>query len=150
MVKKNTQAAAARPDVSKVNRTSEVAMADYIHTLVQHAPERLDGIVDPATVKATEAAIAEAGDRFTSTTDRAIQRAIETKVEAAVRALTNEDELNGYAGRAFNAEVFAKKVAPKTGRRKLSPEERAARTVEQATPEQLDALAELLKARGLA
>ena len=74
---------------------------------------------------------------------------IETKVAAAVRALTNDAPLTGYAGRAFDAEVFAKKVAPKTGRSKLSPEEKAQRVVESATDEQLEALAALLAAKGI-
>ena len=157
MVKKNTTAAAkpsnaaeaARQAVANQPRQSHVAFADYVNTLVQHAPDQLADIVDPATVKAVQGAIKEAGDRYTSTVATQIQRAIDTKVAAATAALTKEDPLTGYVGFAFDPEVFAKKTAPKTGRRKLSPEEKANKVVEQATPEQLAALAALLQERGI-
>jgi len=145
---KNTAVATA-PDIANINRTSDVAQADYVFTLLTYAPERLEDIVDPGTVGEIENAIAEAGELFKSTTEVAVQRAIDTKVEAAVRALTNDAELTGYAGRSFDAEVFAKKVAPKVGRARLSPEEKAAKVIEEASPEQLDALAALLAARGI-
>ena len=152
MAKKNTQVESApRPDIASIKRTSDVAHADYVFTLMQWAPAELEDIVDPATVAAVDAAISAAGDLFDSTTERAIAKTISTKVEAAVRALTNEDELNGYAGRAFDPEVFAAKVAPKVskGRARLSPEQKAERVVAEATPEQLEALAELLRAKGI-
>ena len=141
---------AGRPNIASIARTSDVSHADYIYTLAEHAPDELKNLVSAKTQKAALKAIEEAGELFTSTTDAAIEKAIETKVAAAIKALSNTDELNGYAGRAFDAEVFAKKVAPKTGRRKLSPEDRANRVVEEASPEQLEALAALLKERGLA
>ena len=96
------------------------------------------------------AAIEEAGELFTSTTDAAIEKAIETKVAAAIKALSNTDELNGYAGREFDPENFSKKVQPKVKRERLSPEEKAQRITEKASPEQLEALAALLAARGIA
>lgn len=138
-----------RADIANINRTSDVAQADYVYTLLQYAPEKLDDIVDPDTVGMIENAIAKAGDHFTSSTEAAVQKTINTKVEAAVRALTNDAELTGYAGRVFNAETFAKKVAPKEGRKRLSPQDKAARVVEDASPEQLEALAALLKERGI-
>jgi hypothetical protein len=136
-------------DIANINRTSDVQQADYINTLLVHSPEALEDIVDPATVKAVQAAIKEAGDKFTSSTATAIQKTIDTKVAAAVKALTNDAKLTGYAGRVFDAETFAKKVQPKVGRVRLSPEEKASRVVEDATPEQLEALAALLKAKGI-
>lgn len=144
------KAAPKGPDIANINRTSDVAQADYVYTLATHSPESLEDIVDPATVAAITDAIVEAGDQFTSTTEAAIQKAIDTKVNAAIRALTNDAPLTGYAGRAFNAEEFAKRVAPKVKRgRGLSVEEKAARVVEQATPEQLEALAALLREKGI-
>lgn len=138
-----------RPDVANTPRQSAVAFADYINTLNQHAPEQLADIVDPSTVKAALAAIEAAGDRYTSTTAAAIATAIKNKVEAAVKALTNDAPLTGYAGYSFDPEVFAAKVAPKKGRSKLSDEDRMARVAEQATPEQLEILAALLREKGL-
>lgn len=150
MVKKNTEAAAARPDVANQPRQSHVAFADYVTTLALHAPERLEDIVSPDVVETVRVAINEAGENFHSTTAARITKVINDKVEQAVAALTKEDALTGYAGFAFDPEAFATKTAPKKGRARLSPEAKAARIAEQATPEQLDALAALLKERGLA
>ena len=138
-----------RPNIANISRTSDVAHADYIYTLAEHAPEDLKALVPAKTQKAALKAIEEAGDLFTSTTDAAIEKAIETKVAAAIKALSNTDELNGYAGREFNAENFSKKVQPKVKRERLSPAEKAQRITEKATPEQLEALAALLAARGV-
>lgn len=151
MVKKNTEAAtSARPDVANQPRQSQVAFADYVNTLAQHAPERLADIVAPDVVDTVSRAIDEAGENFRSTTTARIEKVIADKVEQAVAALTKEDALTGYAGFTFDPEAFAAKTAPKKGRARLSPEAKAARIAEQATPEQLDALAALLKERGLA
>ena len=136
-------------DIANINRTSDVQLADYIHTLLEHEPEALEGVVEPSTVAAVKLAIEEAGEKFTSSTDTAIKKVIETKVAAAVKALTNTAPLTGYAGRSFDAEIFSKKVQPKTGRTRLSVEEKAARVVEDASPEQLAALAALLQAKGI-
>jgi len=136
-------------DIANINRTHDVAHADYVYTLLVHAPEKLADIVDPQTIAEITNAVESAGELFHSSTDAAIQRAIDTKVEAAVRALTNDAPLTGYAGRAFDAETFAKKVTPKAGRTRLSPEQKAAKVVENATPEQLDALAALLREKGI-
>jgi len=137
-------------DIKNINRTSDVQFADYVNTVLQFGDvEQLADIVAPETVEAIKAAISEAGDQFTSTTETAIQKTITTKVEAAIRALTNDAPLTGYAGRAFDAEAFAKKVAPKTGRARLSPQEKAERVVADASDEQLAALAALLKEKGI-
>ena len=139
-----------RPNIANISRTSDVAHADYIYTLAEHAPDELKNLVSSKTSKAALKAIEEAGELFTSTTNAAIEKAIETKVAAAIKALSNTDELNGYAGREFDAENFSKKVQPKVKRERLSPEEKAQRITEKASPEQLEALAALLAARGIA
>lgn len=141
---------AGRPNIANISRTSDVAHADYIYTLAEHAPDELKNLVSSKTQKAALKAIEEAGELFTSTTDAVIEKAIETKVAAAIKALSNTDELNGYAGREFDAENFSKKVQPKVKRERLSPEEKAQRITEKASPEQLEALAALLAARGIA
>ena len=141
---------AGRPNIASIARTSDVSHADYIYTLAEHAPDELKNLVSSKTQKAALKAIEEVGELFTSTTDLAIEKAIETKVAAAIKALSNTDELNGYAGREFNPENFAKKVQPKVKRERLSPEEKAQRITEKASPEQLEALAALLAARGIA
>lgn len=141
---------AGRPNIASIARTSDVSHADYIYTLTEHAPDELKNLVSVKTQKAALKAIEEAGELFKSTTDLAIEKAIETKVAAAIKALSNTDELNGYAGREFNSENFAKKVQPKVKRERLSPEEKAQRITEKASPEQLEALAALLAARGIA
>ena len=140
---------AGRPNIANISRTSDVAHADYIYTLAEHAPDELKALVPAKTQKAALKAIEEAGELFTSTTDAAIEKAIETKVAAAIKALSNTDELNGYAGREFSAENFAKKVQPKVKRERLTPAEKAQRITEKATPEQLEALAALLAERGI-
>lgn len=139
-----------RPNIANISRTSDVAHADYIYTLAEHAPDELKDLVSAKTQKAALKAIEEAGELFTSTTDAAIEKTIETKVAAAIKALSNTDALNGYAGREFDAENFSKKVQPKVKRERLSPEEKAQRITEKASPEQLEALAALLAARGIA
>ena len=159
MVKKNTaapKAPAGRPDVANMPRQSHVAYADYIHTLVNHGGEQLQelidaGVITPAQVDATQEAIAAAvaENRFTSTADQRVEKVLADKVQQAVAALTNDAPLTGYKGFAFDSAAFAAKVAPKTGRKRLSPEDKAAKVVEEASPEQLAALAALLKARGL-
>ena len=140
---------AGRPNIASIARTSDVSHADYIYTLAEHAPDELKNLVSVKTQKAALKAIEEVGELFTSTTDLAIEKAIETKVAAAIKALSNTDELNGYAGREFNPENFAKKVQPKVKRERLSPMEKAQRITEKASPEQLEALAALLAARGI-
>src|SRR6188768_3074741 len=85
-------------DIANINRTSDVQLADYIHTLLEHEPEALEGVVEQKTVDAVKKAIDEAGEKFTSSTDTAIKKVIETKVAAAVKALTNTAALTGYAG----------------------------------------------------
>ena len=148
---KATEATATqgRPDVANMPRQSQVAFADYVHTLNLHAPDLLDELVDPGTITVVQDAIVNAGTNFSGTTQARIEKVIADKVAQAEAALTNEDKLNGYAGFAFDAEAFAKRTAPKTGRKRLSASEKAARVVDEATPEQLEALAELMKARGL-
>lgn len=155
MAKKNIEADVeaqpkGRPDIASISRTSDVAQADYINTLVQFAPEELEGLVDEAVVNEVTAAIEAAGELFASTTEAAIERAIKTKVEAAVKALSNDDPLNGYATRVFDPEVFAKKVQPKVKRERLSPEKKVEKIVESASPEMLEALKRLLESKGLA
>ena len=142
-------APATRPDVANMPRQSVVAYADYIHTLALHAPEALEELVAPETVNAVKDAIVGAGSNFAGTTQKRIEKVIADKVEQAKAALTNEDKLNGYAGFAFDAEAFAAKTAPKTGRKRLTPADKATRVVDKATPEELEALAEMLRARGL-
>ena len=138
-----------RPDVANMPRQSVVAFADYVNTLATHAPERLAEIVAPETVDSVKAAIATAGERYTSTVEQRIAKVISEKVEQAVAALTNEDKLNGYASYSFDAEAFSTKTSPKTGRKRLTPADKATRVVDKATPEELEALAEMLRARGL-
>ena len=147
---KNNTAPAGRPDVASMPRQSPVAFADYVLTLSEYAPDRLEEIVAPDVAAAALGAIAAAGDRFKSTTAARVEKVIADKVEQAVAALTNDAELTGYANYQFSVDAFEAKTAPKTGRRRLSAEERAARVVEEASEEQLEALAALMKERGLA
>ena len=136
-------------DIANINRTSDVSFADYVYTLLVHDPEGLADIVEPQTIAEITNAIEEAGPLFVSTTETAIAKTISTKVEAAIRALTNDAPLTGYSGRGFDKEVFAKKVSPKVGRVRLSPAEKAEKLVESATSEQLEALAALLREKGI-
>ena len=133
--------------IANAPRQSVVSFADYIVTLAAHAPDQLDELVDPSTAAAALAAVNAAGDLFSSTTEAAIAKTIEKKIEAAINALSNTAPLTGYAGYVFDDELFTKKVTPSTGRVRLSPEAKAARIVEDATPEQLDALEALIAAR---
>ena len=58
-----------RPSIANISRTSDVAHADYIYTLAEHAPDELKNLVSAKTSKAALKAIEEAGELFTSTTE---------------------------------------------------------------------------------
>ena len=79
----------------------------------------------------------------------AVEKATQAQVELAIKALSNVDEKNGYANFRFNAEDFAAKTAPKQPRVKKSVVDKVESQLETASDEDLEALAALLKARGI-
>lgn len=154
---KNHNAPANRPDVANMPRQSEVAFAGYVTVLQEHAPDQLvelveAGHISQGMIDEINAAVDGAGDLFTDPTAAAIARAISQKVDAATKALTNTDALNGYSGHVFDAEKFAKKIAPKTGRKRLTADVKVSRMADELSkenPEWAEALRELLAAQGI-
>ena len=149
MVKKNA-ATKKKPafDVATAPRQSVVRFAQYVQTIADHAPDKLDDLVDPDTVAAVQAAI-DGAENYTDTVTPLIEKAIAGAVDRAAKALSNDDPLNGYVGYGFDPELFSEKTKIKVKRAARTPSEKAAKIVETASEEQLAALAELLKARGM-
>ena len=138
------EAQAARLAVATRPRQSVVRFVEYFRTIREAAPDELDrlfgGQIDELDAVA---------DKVESPIDRAFEKVKEETVARAIKALENEDELNGYANYVFDADVFAEKTREKQPRVKRTVAEKATDLLAEASDEDLQALKELLAARGL-
>lgn len=137
-------AAATRAEIANRPRQSQVRFVEYFSIIREAAPERLTELFgDQVEV------LEENVDRIDNPIQAAIEKATEAQLDRAVKALTNDDPKNGYVGFAFDQEVFDAKLAPKKTRVKKSVADKVADDLESATAEDLEALAEMLRAKGL-
>ena len=137
-------AAAARDAIASRPRQSQVKLVELFVTISETAPERIKDLFgDQAD------AIAANVDRVQNKVQTAIERVIADHSARAIALLENTDPQNGYANFAFDQEVFDAKLAPKKTRVKKSVADKVADDLESATAEDLEALAEMLRAKGV-
>lgn len=138
------EAEAARLAVATRPRQSVVRFLEYYSIVREVAPDEVERLFgDQAEV------LEQHVDEITSPVLKAIEAATQAQLDRAIKALENTDELNGYASFVFDEEKFAEKTAPKKTRARKSPEAKAEDVLTSASDDDLAALAELMKARGL-
>jgi len=136
-------AAQARAEIGNRPRQSVVRFVEHFRTIREAAPDRLEELFGDQ-IPALEAV----ADKVKSPIQTAIDKVAEQQVAISVKALTNTDPLNGYAGYRFNEEVFAEKTREKKPRVVKSKVEKAKDLLEGISPEELEELQALLAARG--
>ncbi|QDF15936.1 hypothetical protein HWC34_gp26 [Microbacterium phage Alex44] len=138
------EAIAAREAVASRPRQSVVRFLEYYLIIRDSAPDELDRLFGDQ-VEVLEVHAAEIDNPI----QKAIEAATKAQTERAVKALENDDALNGYANFVFDEEKFAEKTRVKQPRTKKTIAEKAEDLFSNASAEDLDALAEMMKARGL-
>ena len=134
-----------REAIRNAPRQSQKRLVEYFNILDSAAPDRVSEFFS----EEDEAAIRQVAATVRNPIEVAVEKATQAQVELAVKALSNVDEKNGYANFRFNAEDFAAKTAPKQPRVKKSVVDKVESQLETASDEDLEALAALLKARGI-
>lgn len=129
-------------------RQSPLRFAQYFVIISEAAPERVDELFGSQVDVLTEV-VAEHGDKVGNPINDAIEKATAAQVEIAVKALKNDSPLTGYADYVFDEEKFAEKTREKKARVKKSAVDKVEDVLSTASPEDLAALAELMKARGI-
>jgi len=138
-------AAATRAAIADRPRQSVIRYVQYFVTIKETAPERLEEFFTPEEIDELEG-VAEA---VSNPVQDAVEKATAAQLDQAVRALTNEDEKNGYAHYTFDSEIFAEKTRVKNPRSRKSVTEKVEDVLAGASEEDIAALKELLAARGL-
>ena len=138
------EAIAAREAVANRPRQSEVRFVEYFKIIEEAAPERLDEFFGDQVYDLREVA-----DKVGNPIQDAIEKAVAGRLELAIKALENTDPLNGYAGHVFDKEKFEEKTRPKTVRTKKTVVDKVESDIANASDEELAAIAELMKARGI-
>ena len=143
-------AAATRAEIGNRPRQSQVRLVEYVAILDEAAPGKADELVDPENLAEIRQHTAEVQNPVgAEKIEEIVAKHKESQVERAVKALTNDDPLNGYLGFAFDAEVFAEKTRVKEPRAKKSKVEKVQDLLSDISDEDAAALKELLAARGL-
>ena len=143
-------AAATRAEIGNRPRQSQVRLVEYVAILDEAAPGKADELVDPENLAEIRQHTAEVPNPVGAVKiSEVVNKYVESQVDRAVRALTNDDPLNGYAGFVFDAEVFAEKTRVKEPRAKKSKVEKVTELISEISDEDAAALRELLAARGL-
>ena len=137
-------AAATRAEIGNRPRQSVKRFVEYFNIISELAPDRVEELFGNQVP-----AVAEVADRVDNPVIVARTKADEAQLSLAVKALTNEDALNGYANFVFDAEAFEEKLREKKTRTPKTVVEKAEDIIANAKPEDLQALAELLKAQGV-
>ena len=135
----------AKLDIANRPRQSVVRFVELYNIVSTAAPEKLDELFGDQ-VTALEAV----AEKVKNPVEVAIEKATANQVDIAVKALTNDDPQNGYAGYVFDGELFAEKTRVKTPRKAATPVQKIEAVLDSVNDEDLAALQELLKARGLA
>jgi len=137
-------AAATRAAIGTRPRQSPKRLVEYFNIISTLAPDRLEEFFGDQVP-----AIAAVADRVGNPVEEFRKKSDEKQLELAVKALTNTDPLNGYAGFAFNSEAFEEKMREKKPRKVRTVKEKAEDLLASASPEDLAELAALLKAQGV-
>ena len=137
-------AAATRAEIGNRPRQSVKRFVEYFNIISELAPDRVEELFGNQVP-----AVAEVAHRVDNPVIVARTKADEAQLSLAVKALTNEDPLNGYANFVFDAEAFEEKLREKKTRTPKTVVEKAEDIIANAKPEDLQALAELLKAQGV-
>jgi len=135
---KNTESSAPAFDVSQTDKRSDKRVVlDYVFAQ-RHAPELLDYFA-PYKAELDEVLNTEGIQEIDTPVDTLIKQLSEKIVHRY------ENEYADYSLRGNGASFFT----PKTGRKTKSPAEKAEQVIAQASPEQLEALAALMRERGI-
>ncbi|QFG04946.1 hypothetical protein SEA_MOLEFICENT_24 [Microbacterium phage Moleficent] len=137
-------AAATRAAVATRPRQSVVRFVQHFVTIRDTAPEELDRLFGDQ-----QEALAEVADQVENPVQAAIEKVTAEQRDRSIKALENEDELNGYAAYVFDKETFEEKTREKKPRVKRTVAEKATDLLAEASDEDLAALREMLAARGL-
>lgn len=154
MARKNTEettsteiseaAAATRAEIGNRPRQSVKRFVEHYVTIRDAAPEELERLFG------SQIDVLESNaDKVENPIQVAIEKATADRVALSIKALENEDPLNGYAAYVFDQEAFDEKTRVKQPRVKRTVAEKAQDLLSEATDEDLKALQELLAARGL-
>ncbi|QYC53794.1 hypothetical protein SEA_EUGENEKRABS_24 [Microbacterium phage EugeneKrabs] len=138
------EALAAREAVATRPRQSVVRFLEYFSIVRDAAPDELERLFG-SQIEVLEQHV----DEIESPIQKAVQKATQDQLDRAIKALENEDALNGYASYVFDEEVFAEKTRVKQPRQKKTVAEKAEDLLSTASEDDLAALAEMMKARGL-
>lgn len=133
-----------RAEIANRPRQSVVRLVEYYVIVREVAPEKINELFGD------RAAILEDNvDRVTNPVTVAVEKAAQSQLDMAIKALTNDDEKNGYANFEFDQELFDAKLAPKKTRTKKSVAEKTEDLLAGATEADLEVLAAILRAKGL-
>ncbi|QJD51274.1 hypothetical protein SEA_ALOEVERA_25 [Microbacterium phage AloeVera] len=144
-VELSPEARAAREAVATRPRQSVVRYVQHYVTIRDTAPEEVERLFG-SQVEELEAVAAQVENPVQT----AIEKATNDQRDRSIKALENEDELNGYANYVFNKETFDEKTREKKPRVKRTVAEKAEELISEASDDDLKALQALLAARGLA
>lgn len=133
-----------RENIANMPRQSVTRYVGYFHIINELAPERLEEFFGEQVP-----ALAEASEKIESPVAAARLKAEDNQLAIAVKALENTDEKNGYANYTFDAGLFDEKTRVKTPRTKKTAVDKVEDVLSNASEEDMEALAALLKARGL-
>jgi len=138
------KAAATRAAIGTRPRQSAKRFVEYFNIISTLAPERIDELFgEQAPVVAGHA------DEVTNPVIAFREKSDKNQLELAIKGLTNEDPLNGYANFVFDAEKLAENLREKKARAPRTVKEKAEDLLASASPEDLAELAALLKAQGV-
>ena len=138
------KAIAVREAIANRPRQSVTRYVEYFNIISELAPEQLDDLFGEEVP-----VLAAVADQVKNPVIEFRTKSDIAQLELAVNALSNTDEKNGYANYQFDAELFAEKTRPKVGRSKKTIEQKVDDLFSKISDEDAQALAELLKARGL-
>ena len=137
-------AAATRAEIGNRPRQSVVRLVEHYVTIRDAAPEEVERLFG-SQVDELEAN----ADKVRNPIQAAIEKATADQLDRSIKAMENEDALNGYANFVFDQEKFDEKTREKKPRVKRTVAEKAQDLLAEASDEDLKALQELLAARGL-
>ena len=138
---------AARERVRTTPRQSVVRLVQHYITVRDTAPEEVERLFG-SQVEELEAA-AQSG-KVENPIEAAIAKVTADRRDASIKALENEDPLNGYANYVFDQEVFDEKTREKKVRGpKKSKAEQAVDLFTEVSDEDMEQIAALFAARGI-
>jgi len=137
-------AAATRAEIGNRPRQSVKRFVEHYVVIRETSPEDVERLFgDQVDI------LEENASKIDNPVQTAIEKATAELKDRSIKALENEDPLNGYAGFVFDQEKFDEKTRVKQPRTRKSVAEKATDLLAEASDEDLAALKELLAARGL-